>query len=47
MGVGLSIAKSIVQAHGGELWVENTGPGQGARFVMALPLSTEKIQKDD
>jgi two-component system sensor histidine kinase KdpD len=36
-GLGLPIAKGILEAHGGRLWVEDT-PGTGATFVLALPL---------
>lgn len=40
MGLGLSIVKGIVDAHGGE--VRETGvPGQGARFVISLPGATD------
>jgi two-component system, OmpR family, sensor histidine kinase ChvG len=39
-GLGLSISKQIIEAHGGELWVENRKNGEdvlGARFVVRLP----------
>jgi two-component system sensor histidine kinase ChvG len=40
-GLGLSIARQIVQAHGGHIWAENRvgedGKIKGARFVVALP----------
>lgn len=36
-GLGLSIARRIVEEHGGQLWLENC-EGQGATFVVSLPL---------
>jgi signal transduction histidine kinase len=36
-GLGLSIARGIVEAHSGQISVRNTGPG--CRFVIALPLA--------
>ncbi len=40
VGLGLPIAKGIVEAHQGRIWVEDT-PGGGATFVIALPLTLE------
>jgi signal transduction histidine kinase len=36
MGMGLSICRSIIDAHGGNLWVENKS--QGATFAFSLPV---------
>ena len=38
LGLGLSISKSIAEAHGGSLWAEHAEPA-GARFYLALPKS--------
>lgn len=36
-GLGLAIAKHLVLAHGGHIWAESPGPGQGATFRFVLP----------
>ena len=36
-GLGLAICHEIAQAHGGRLWAESRGIGQGSTFVLALP----------
>src|SRR5690606_12331940 len=39
MGLGLSISRSIIRAHGGKLWC-SPNPGGGARFFFTLPAIT-------
>jgi signal transduction histidine kinase len=38
MGLGLSIAKGMIELHGGRIWVESV-EGMGSSFTFALPLS--------
>ncbi|HEX3049542.1 MAG TPA: ATP-binding protein, partial [Aggregatilineaceae bacterium] len=38
MGIGLSIAKALVEAHGGRIWVESEGHNRGTTFYINLPL---------
>nr|HEX4317792.1 chemotaxis protein CheB [Kofleriaceae bacterium] len=37
LGVGLSLARSIVELHGGSIAVHSEGPGRGSRFDVRLP----------
>jgi signal transduction histidine kinase len=43
-GLGLFIAKNIVEAHGGEIWAENNADRKGATFSFSLQLSEEQQQ---
>ncbi len=42
-GMGLAIAREIVHAHGGEIWVDSK-PGEGSRFSISLPGVAEAIR---
>jgi len=45
MGIGLSIARGLIEAHGGKIWAESPGSGKGTTIKVLLPfLSTSKLQ---
>jgi K+-sensing histidine kinase KdpD len=41
-GMGLAIAKGIVEAHGGRIWIEDNPDHQGSRVVVTLPIGDEE-----
>ncbi len=42
LGIGLTLARSLVALHGGHLTAESDGPGKGSRFTVRLPVSTRE-----
>lgn len=41
LGIGLTLARSLVEMHGGMITVHSDGPGRGSRFTVRLPLALE------
>jgi K+-sensing histidine kinase KdpD len=42
-GMGLAIARGIVEAHEGKIWIESGTDGKGTRVVFTLPIGDEEI----
>jgi len=44
-GLGLTLAKAYVEAHGGRIWVD-TAPGAGSTFVATFPMAREPAREE-
>jgi K+-sensing histidine kinase KdpD len=42
-GMGLAIARGIIQAHGGRIWIEDVDGHPGSRFVVVLPIDDDNL----
>jgi PAS domain S-box-containing protein len=47
MGLGLAIAKEVVEQHGGTIHAESEGAGRGATFVVRLPCESAAMASED
>ena len=47
LGLGLSIARQLVEAHQGSITVTSAGKGQGATFIVTLPMSSSRPEKPE
>jgi len=45
LGVGLSLARSVIELHGGTIEAFSDGPEQGSRFVVRLPIQANAIRE--
>ncbi len=43
MGIGLSLARTLVQLHGGRIHARSEGHGRGAEFIIVLPLPAQPL----
>ncbi len=47
LGLGLAIVRYLVEAHGGTVHAESPGPGQGATFIVTLPVRADALAGAD
>ena len=45
IGMGLAIAKGIVEAHGGRIWIDEAHSGHGARLVFTVPVGDDELPR--
>ncbi len=41
-GLGLALARSLVELHGGRIWAESEGEGKGSKFTFTIPIITSQ-----
>ncbi|HTD53240.1 MAG TPA: ATP-binding protein [Thermoanaerobaculia bacterium] len=47
MGIGLALARSLVELHGGTIWVESPGKGSRFTFSLSIPKGADQLRVDD
>jgi len=46
-GIGLSLVRELVELHGGKVWAESEGPGQGTQIHVELPIGQPDVGATD
>ncbi|MBI3967378.1 MAG: response regulator, partial [Chloroflexi bacterium] len=46
-GLGLAISRKLIEAHGGQIWAESAGLGNGARFCFSVPAIAAEMGEGD
>jgi signal transduction histidine kinase len=44
-GLGLYLSKSLIEMHGGKIWVDSEGEGKGSTFYFTLPISVTENEE--
>ncbi|MDF5708913.1 MAG: ATP-binding protein [Nostoc sp. S4] len=44
LGLGLAIVRQLVELHGGRVWAQSPGEGQGATFTVSLPVMQQSME---
>ena len=47
MGLGMYVAKLIIQDHRGAIWAESPGKGKGSIFFVRLPIAKSENKEDE
>ncbi|MGH8177163.1 MAG: hybrid sensor histidine kinase/response regulator [Steroidobacter sp.] len=47
LGVGLAIARNLVELHGGSIAATSEGPGHGSRFTVRLPIENAQVERPE
>jgi CheY-like chemotaxis protein len=45
LGIGLALARTLIESHGGTIAVHSDGPGRGSQFVCRLPLASPRSER--
>jgi two-component system sensor histidine kinase KdpD len=45
--MGLAIARGIIEAHGGKIWIEDGPGGRGARVIFTLPVGDDEPAQEE